>query len=430
MNQHSSTMRKYYSPLIGAALAAASLFQFSLPAFALGTDAGTQLRNRATASYDDGTDTYNVISNEVTVTVGKIAGITNVPGTYDDLTSSDTNTTIRPGDRVAFNFVVTNTGNDTTKIFIPDSTVINANADNFIVGANNPNENSQASIQYRKESDSNFTDRPTNGIVPDVAENTSIIVRVIGTVAPNANVGDEIKVRLGDTGDNIADINDTDFTTTQNQPDAGGTDDPQEEDVRTVTADPANSEVDGEPVNGQREASATHIISVGSNPLALTRVRKTNSGVDINNTPQDLTDDEITYNLALDVLAQKLARYNNFAFNPAALEGRDFSSTNTDTGEITGNAINSNNTNLVLISDAIPEGTVLSENIDAVGNWIPVYSTTALTTAANLANWTSDVPTDLSTVTRVGWVYDAEANGAIAPGDTITAAEGGFTLTA
>lgn len=421
-------MRKYYSPLIGAALAAASLFQFSLPAFALGTDAGTQLRNRATASYDDGTDTYNVISNEVTVTVGKIAGITNVPGTYDDLTGGGTNTTIRPGDTVGFNFVVTNTGNDTTKIFIPDSTVINANANNFIVGANNPDDSNQASIRYSKDGGTTYIDRPDNGIIPDIDENDSIIVRVIGTVAPNANVGDEIKVRLGDTGDNIADINDTDFATTQNQPDAGGTEDPQEQDVRTVTADPANSEVDGAPVNGQREASATHILSVGSNPLALTRVRKTNSGVDINNTPQDLTDDEITYKLALDVLAQKLARYNKFAFNPAALEGRNYTGgTNAaDTpAEFTGIT---NVTNLILVSDAIPEGTVLSESITAAPNWTPVYSNSPLNIPADEAAWTTTVPSDLSTVTRVGWVYDANANTSIAPGDTITAAEGGFTF--
>ena len=98
-------MRKYYSPLIGAALAAASLFHFSLPAFAAGTTAGTGLVNRATATYEDQNDKpYNVTSNEVTVTVGKIAGITNVPIAFKDITTSPTNTSILPRDSVRFDF--------------------------------------------------------------------------------------------------------------------------------------------------------------------------------------------------------------------------------------------------------------------------------------------------------------------------------------
>lgn len=417
MNQHSSNKQKYYRPLIGAALAVVSLFQFSLPVLAVGTDAGLELKNRATATYDDGTTPYEVISNEVTVTVGKIAGVTNVPSTYTDNTSTATNTTVLPGDSVSFDFTVTNTGNDVSKIFIPSATSINSNSVNITIDGSDPN---ITPVQYSING-TDFIDRPADGIIDNITENTSITVRVTGIINPLANVGDEIRVQLGDTGNNTADINDPDFPNTQNQPDDGGASDPQEQDVRTLTGDNANTDVDGDPVNGQREASATHIISVGSNPLALTRIRKTNAGVVTSGTPQDLSDDVITYNLELDVLAQKLARYNNFAFNPAALEGRDYSGGGSPT--ISGTGI-TDTTNLVLISDAIPDDTLLdpatvATNVNEPTGWIAVYTDDLLTTAADDATWVTD-PTTLGTITRIGWVYDANASGTITTGQTET----------
>ena len=220
-------MRKYYSPLIGAALAAASLFQFSLPAFAIGTSAGTPLRNSATASYDDqDNNRYNVTSNEVTVTVGKIAGITNVPSGFSDNTASATNTSILPGDEVSFDFEVTNTGNDATDIFIPEAS--NITVENLI----------GIVVQYSTDGGANFTARPPTGIVPNVDENASIIVRVTGDVSATATQNDNISVQLGDTGTNTADLNSTDFAGTQNQPDISSrvANDVQNRDVRTITA--------------------------------------------------------------------------------------------------------------------------------------------------------------------------------------------------
>lgn len=439
-------MKKRYSPLIGAALAAASLFHFSLPAFSLGTEAGELLRNRATATYDDNDNTYEAISNQVTVTVGKIAGITNVISGYDDLTT--TNGNVLPGDTVAFNFEITNTGNDTTNIHIPDRD--NIFTDNFTVGATQPSgttfptgannaSGNTGSIQFRRPGDTEFTDVPASGIITNVPEDTSIIVRVIGTVNSNANINDEIRVRLGDTNDNDF----TNIETTQNQPDNDGTSDDQNADVRTETAAPrpngstdptAGATVDGDPINRQREASAIHIVPIGSDPLALTRIRKTNAGVNQSNTPTDLTDDIITYNLELDVLQQKLARYNDFSFTPAALEGRNYTggSAAANTLATFSNDI-ANVTNLILISDAIPAGTVLDEAITpaSTGGWTPVYTDSPLTTPADNAEWTTTAPANQAArndVTRVGWVYDAEANNAIATGTTVTAAQGGFTF--
>lgn len=436
MNQHSSSKKKYYSPLIGAALAAASLFHFSLPVFAIGTDAGLELKNTATATYEnEGGEAFEVISNEVTVTVGKIAGITNVPDGFIDSTPSDS---ILPGDTVSFDFEITNTGNDTSNIFIPSAATLDGHAINLEIDANDT-----TSVQYSTDDGANFTDRPANGIVPDIAENTSIIVRVTGTVSTSASQGDAISVRLGDTGNNTADTNSVDYPGTQNQPDDGGADDPQDQDVRTLTS--SNADVSGDPVNGQREASATNSATVGSNPLALTRIEKTNAGVVDSGTAQDLSDDVITYNLELDVLDNndpQLSNYSNFPYNPAALEGRDYSSGSdgVDTPAIftlTGSLANqADHTNLVLISDAIPANTKLSETIAPVGNWIPVYSSSVASIPADEATWTSTAPanqTDLDTVTRVGWVYDARATanggkGSIAAGTTVTSAAGGFTF--
>ncbi|MBE9046443.1 hypothetical protein IQ255_18865 [Pleurocapsales cyanobacterium LEGE 10410] len=436
MNQHSSTIKKYYSPLIGAALAAASLFQFSLPVFAVGTEAGLELKNTATGTYENELgEEYNVISNEVTVTVGKVAGITNVPTDFTDNTT--TNSAVLPGDSVSFDFEVTNTGNDVFDIFIPDANTLNSNSVNITVDPTDA-----TSVQYSTDGGTTFIDRPATGIIPSVAENDSIIVRVTGTVDSGANVGDTISVQLGDSGNNTADINSPDFAGTQNQPDDqlvnGFAQDPQEADVRTLTSSTAT--VAGDPVNGQREASATNVSTVGSNPLALARIEKTSAGVEDNgaspDTPSNLTDDIITYNLELDVLDSGLARYTNFPFNPTALEGRDYTGGTAVAGtpaEFTGTAITAlaGLSNLILVSDAVPAGTVLSENITAVGDWIPVYSSSTLDIPADEAQWSSDAPADQTArdaITRVGWVYDAEANGAIAVGETVTAIQGGFTF--
>jgi hypothetical protein len=416
MNQHSSSRKKYYLPLIGAALATASLFQFSLPVFAVGTNAGVSLKNTATATYENETGTpYNAVSNPVTVTVGKIAGITNVPNGLVDNTTSATNTTVLPGDSVSFDFKITNTGNDATNVFVPNATTINNNAVNVTVP------NAATSVQYSINGGTSFINRPADGIIPNVALNTSIIVRVTGTVSSTANTGDNISVRLGDTGNNTADINSPDFPGTQNQPDAGGANDPQDQDVRTLTADNANTAVDGDPVNGQREASATNTVTVGSNPLALTRIRKTNAGFTDGSSATSLSDNIITYNLELDVLNQKLAGYNNFAYNPAALEGRDYRTVNAGSPSITGTGIASTS-NLILISDAIPANTKLSEDVADNGQWKAVYSSSPLSTAAEKATWTSTAPANQTArdlITRVGWVYDASTN-KIAAGTTQT----------
>ena len=75
------------------------------PVFALGTLANTPIDNQATATYSDGTNTINAVSNIVSVTVAPIAGITVV---NDQIVDLDGNA-VEAGDVVSYYFTVTNT---------------------------------------------------------------------------------------------------------------------------------------------------------------------------------------------------------------------------------------------------------------------------------------------------------------------------------
>ena len=258
-------------------------------------------------------------------------------------------------------------------------------------------------------------------------------MRVQGDVTATA-AGAPIEVRLGDTAPNT-DIN-APVPETQNQFDNGAGDDVAQaaNEVRTIPATfPVTStdpgavapKVTGAPEGGEKEASSIRQVFLGSNPLAATKIEKTR--VIDNELPANkntaLNDNTITYNLELEVLTANPSSL----YTPGSLEGRDFdtrmSNSVTDA------------TNLVLVSDAIPAGTVLQSAIsgftDVAGRvWTPVYAETApgyvagSNIAADQIQWV-DSPTDLTIVTRVGWVYDANSGtGAIDPGTTIP----GFTF--
>lgn len=408
MNQHSSTRKKYHLPLIGAALATASLFQFSLPVFAAGTDAGEILRNTATGTYkDDAGNPYTIKSNTVEVTVAKVAGITNTPTGFDDLTSTATNTTVLTGDQVSFEFTITNVGNDLSNIFIPDLAQLatkGLNASSLAMQVSPALAPGVATHTFTA------TDtRPTTGIVPNVPINGTVIVKVTGTVSATA-AGAPIEVRLGNTPPNT-DPN-APVAATQNQPDSGGSGDIQNQDVRTeeATAPISTAAL----VGGQKEASALQQVFLGSNPLAMTRIEKTR-GIVTDGATTDLDDNIIPYSLNLEVLNTT----PNSLYTPGDLEGRDFAS------RITGIAP-ADAANLILVSDAIPTGTRLNAALTPVGGgaWKPVYTTDDETVATQDIQWTTTPPADLTTVERVGWVYDARTtapgNGPILAGATVT----------
>lgn len=111
-------MKTIYSSLriktvLHFALMVAMLSAFTLNGFAQNTTAGTPIKNTASATYGDGSGPptqYSTVSNEVVVTVAKVAGLTITPdaGTTPSVVAGQTGVTM--------DFVVTNTGNATDQV--------------------------------------------------------------------------------------------------------------------------------------------------------------------------------------------------------------------------------------------------------------------------------------------------------------------------
>jgi hypothetical protein len=448
MNFSSSTIKKYYPALVGAALIAASLFQFSRPVFSAGTEAGQTIRNTATGTYEDndGND-YTIDSNTVEVTVARVAGITNIPSGITDLDTAADNTSVLTGDEVSFEFTITNVGNHRSNIYIPDILKVATKGlkrdDTLklaIKGIDANDSFDDAATDFIEISDAQASGTtPVPVSVKNVPANGKIIVKVTGIVTATA-AGAPIEVRLGDTGSNT-DPNDP-IADTQNQFDHGTGSDELTADNEVRTEEPTATTPGGTlNPDEQKEASSVEQVFLGSNPLAMTKIQKKrviNAGFAVDtdsdsNTPDVLVNEDtpldnnvITYELDLEVLTTT----PNSLFTPGKLEGRDF------TGRMPGSITDP--TNLVLVSDAIPVGTHLNSFpesfTDSDGRtWTPVYSVSpepAAVTDENLAadniEWVAEVDvTSLANVTRVGWVYDANsAQDVIAPGATIT----GFTF--
>ncbi|MFM2314876.1 MAG: hypothetical protein RLZZ04_4152, partial [Cyanobacteriota bacterium] len=424
MNHHSSTIKKYYPALVGAALIAASLFQFSRPVFSAGTQAGQKIRNTATGTYKDDAptpNTYTIDSNTVEVTVAKVAGITNIPTGISDTNGGS----VLTGDDVSFEFTITNVGNDVSDIYIPDITKVatkglkrDANlilAIKGITSASNSTYSSTAST-FVDQSDAGAS-TPTPVTVKNVPINGRIIVRVTGKVTATA-AGAPIEVRLGDTGSNT-DIN-APVADTQNQFDTGTASDiaVADNEVRTLNVTGATPEFTLGATQ-QKEASAVQQVSLGSNPLAMARIEKTRGVVSDGPLPT-LKDNVVPYSLQLEVQSNT----PNAQFTPGKLKGRNFGT------RITGITA-TNASDLILVSDAIPANTVLqAAPTTSPNNWTLVYAEGAepatdptKNLAADQLQWTT-TPTDLTKVTRIGWVYDARATGGNGPLDAGTTVTG------
>lgn len=282
------------------------------------------------------------------------------------------------GDTVYFNYTVTNVGNDPTQFRIPNLATTTGPAS---VSGN---------LEYSTDGGTTWVEiTSTEVTVPNIPVNGTVQVRVPVTVAAGAQANDIITVKLGDTpGDD------------QNQlrsPDGG--------DVYTVdNPDGATDEVAGEPVNGVREASATQQVTVDASlkTYALAKVLKERSDYSNSGTLTDITDDTLTYNLSLEV--EQNDPTNN-GITPAPLVG-------TTINGLTGSRI--------LVSDAIPAGTDLASVPAAPPGWEVVYTTDPVTTDANAANWTTNAPGDLTTVTRVGFVNNPNIVTSVNPGQTVT----------
>lgn len=357
-------------PIAIATLLAGSLAQPLLPVLALGTAAGEQIRNTATATYKDNPasqTTIDATSNTITVTVAEVAGLAATPSGFVDVNGG----TVDSGDTLEFTFDVTNIGNSSTDVFIPGTS--NLNTENFV----------PSSVQIVNASGTVLATLPAGGAalsslsIPDLGPDQVLKVKVTGTPAAGTPIGADVGVTLGNTGPN------NNSASTQNQPD--NTDGANAADIRTIDANAGN----GLPVNGEREASATNSIPFASSvrPIALAKVTKIASNLNPGATVA-ANDDLITYDLGLTVENTS----PNAGFRPNNLEGTPI------------NVNGSTATPRVLVSDAIPVGTTLSSVDNVPTNWQVVYTTTPTSTPATTAAWVT-TPPPLTSVTRIGFIY-------------------------
>jgi len=379
-----------FRSLIATAFIANGFFPFVAPALAEGTKAGQTISNTATATYNDPNNpntTLNTTSNPVVVTVAEVAGITISNVGVVDSTPADV---IKVGDTLTYTFAIKNVGNDPTRFRIPNL----ATTTGPVVAGN---------LSY--SINGSYTQIPgTEVITSSIPVGGTVLVQVPVTVQAGANANDAINVKIGDTttanGQNVLRVNNGGDVYTVDNPDAP-----------TII-----DEIPGVPINGTREASNTQISTVGSNTpaptnnMSLATLLKTNTYSN-NNTTNSITDDTITYNLSLRVEGSDVT---GLGITPQPLTG--FSMT------VTG--LNNNvASNYILVSDAIPAGTVLSAALTNVPTgWTAVYSTVAATNVKPTdaaAAWTTTAPA-LGSVTRVGFVRDTTAASDIPAGTTVT----------
>ncbi|NMF58344.1 DUF7925 domain-containing protein [Pseudanabaena yagii] len=349
------------------------------------TAAGTSIKNTATATYEDPSQpgtTINTTSNTVTVTVAEVAGITVVGNGISDSTPT---TPVLPNDVLTYDFLITNTGNDTTKVTIPAPIVTGPAT---LTGT----------ITYDIDANGDGTPEVVGGTLAQataaiLSPGGTIKVHVPVTVALSATSGAPIKVQLGDTGAN------DNSAATQNQPVSGTNN------VATVDApDGTTGETTGSPTNGEREVSAFSQILVGATPQAFAAILKTQGTYSNNSTPANFSDDLQTYNLSLRVDSAAPAGASP-SLTPTDLVGTSITVT-----ELGGTVTR------VLVSDAIPTNTVLNATPTAPTGWTVVYTVTPTTTNANAATWTTTAPATLANTTRVGFINA----GPIAKGTTVT----------
>lgn len=171
------------------------LFVAGTPAFAQQTAGGTQIQNRASATYSDGTNNYSTISNTVTVTVSNVSGLTITPdaGTRPNAVAEQL---------VRFTFTVTNTGN-----FADQVRFLANNASFRLTGAGTIE---QAFIDrgapnggFEAGTDISIFNTSADVISPAVAQNGTLSVAILVRVNAGATSG-TINVRLGDaSADNV-----------------------------------------------------------------------------------------------------------------------------------------------------------------------------------------------------------------------------------
>lgn len=394
MSQKKKFVKKghIYRSLVASALIANGVFQFVAPVLAQATSAGGQIKNSATATYEDPNNpntSINTTSNEVVVEVAEVAGITVTTAGTTPINDVDGDGAADAGDQLYFNYTVTNVGNDPTKFRIPNLATTTGPAS---VSGN---------LEFSTDGGTTWTPITTTEIETDsVPVNGTVQVRVPVEVTAGATAGTPITVRLGDTpGDDqnqLRDPNGGDVYTVDN-PDAG-----------------APGEVAGDPVNGTREASATQEITVDEalKTYALAKILKERSDYSNSGTLDDITDDTLAYDLSVEV------------------EQNDPTGNGIDPAPLVGTPINLDGSQQtrILISDAIPAGTDFA-SFSAPPGWKAVYTDTPVAanandTATQWKTYDTNIPANLANVTRIGFVNDPAVVTSVNPGQTVT----GFTV--
>ncbi|NHC33438.1 beta strand repeat-containing protein [Scytonema millei] len=407
--------KRLYRQLLVATLLMGGTFNMTVPVLAQSvptaplTGAGTEIKNKATATYEDPSNpgTINATSNEVIITVAEVAGIAVTGATPVDRNGSS----VSNGDILDFDFTITNVGNDTTAIYIPGKTILNTGG--RIVGGQIGSTAGANSVYIVRINGNTLTTPvavPDAGVQSDNATfiaaiqgagyaafdgsidvNQEIVVRVPVTVTETVATN-PISVQFGNTAD----------PGTQNRQNIPYVvDATTDDDVRTadITSEPAPRNLG--PANGEREAAAFQSIPLGTQVTtrALATVLKTRSLYTPNTSVLD--DDQIRYRLDLRVEG---SYPNNASIAVGNLEGTALANSIAGAGAPTGNVI--------LVSDVIPANTVFDETFTPTapsGGWVVVYSETDPTapnaTALN-AQWSTTPRTaaNAGLVKRIGIV--------------------------
>ncbi|HEX8161528.1 MAG TPA: hypothetical protein VF538_06625 [Pyrinomonadaceae bacterium] len=181
-----------------AALAlVATLCALATPVAAQNTTGGTVISNTATATYTDGTNSYNASSNTVTVTVANVSGLTITPDAQND-------PSVVPGQTgVDFRFTVTNTGNFADQVrFLTGGASVHLN-DNSLASVAEAVVDDGTTANAIDATDTRITGNAAD-VLKAVAQGGSLVVIVRVNISASAPPSQTLTVFLGDaSADNV-----------------------------------------------------------------------------------------------------------------------------------------------------------------------------------------------------------------------------------
>lgn len=304
------------------------------------TAAGTAIVNQASASYQDGSgNTYQTVSNTVTVTVARVSGlaITLDGGTRPSVVPGQTG--------VLYSFTVTNTGNFADQVrFLASGQSMQLTGSGTITRAVIDSGTTAGSIDA---GDTNIFTNAADVLSASIAQNASITVLVEVSVNAGAAAGSTINVQLGDAT--------TGAPSYDNQPANSSA-----REVRTVSTTS---------VNGLREARGDVTATVD-------------------------TDAQLQLSLTAPAGPLTLGSNINYSWGVCNTGQRPVNSvtlTNAPSGSNTG----------VFIIAPIPVGTALATGQTFPAGTL--YTTSALTVTPLNAVWTTTAPASLASVTRMAF---------------------------